>query len=273
MKILTTTKELIDYRKTLTCNIGLVPTMGALHQGHISLIKKSVQNHDNTIVSIFVNPTQFLAGEDFTTYPKKQEADLKICELAGVNAVFMPDIDEIYFKDEPSILAPMKQSYILEGYQRPKHFDGVLRVVLKLLNLTKPTNAYFGKKDSQQLFLINNMVETLFINTQIIGCEIIRQENGLALSSRNAYLNDEEKLKALNISKALKVATQEIMRGELHVKTIESKMQEVLNCLDVEYIAITDREFNGIENIRLKNSMILVAAKVGETRLIDNIWI
>jgi len=280
MKILKTTQELIDYRKSLTCNagfeknlLGFVPTMGALHQGHISLIKESIKINDKTIVSIFVNPTQFLAGEDFTTYPKRYEADLKICELAGVDVLFMPNADEIYFKDEPCIVAPMKQSYILEGLQRPKHFDGVLRVVLKLLNLTRPTNAYFGKKDAQQLFLIQNMVDTLFLDTTIVPCEIIRDENGLALSSRNAYLSDEEKTQALSISKSLKIASKEIIRGDLDIKLIKEKMQEVLKEIEVEYIEITNRDFQKIDKIDLKNSMILVAAKVGNTRLIDNMWI
>jgi len=273
MKILKTTKELISYRKTFTCSVGFVPTMGALHQGHISLIKKSVQENNNTIVSIFVNPTQFLAGEDFSSYPNRYKADLKICELAGVDVLFLPTKEEIYFDNEPSLLAPMKQSYILEGYKRPKHFDGVLRVVLKLLNLTRPTNTYFGKKDAQQLFLIQNMVKTLFLDTTILPCEIIRDENGLALSSRNVYLNEDEKLQALNISKSLKIASKEIMRGELHVEKIKEKMKDVLKELDVEYIEITNRKFDKIENIELKNSMILVAAKVGKTRLIDNMWI
>lgn len=273
MKILKTINELINYRKSFTCNLGFVPTMGALHQGHISLIKTSVANNEKTIVSIFVNPTQFLEGEDFSTYPNRYEADMKICELAGVDAVFMPTIEQMYFEDEPSIVAPMKQSYILEGYQRPKHFDGVLRVVLKLLNLTKPTNAYFGKKDAQQLFLILNMVKTLFIDTTIIPCEIVRDEHGLALSSRNAYLSEEEKEQALSISKSLKIATKEVMRGKLHVKAIKDKMQKILENIDVEYIAITNRNFEKLDTIEIKNSMILVAAKVGTTRLIDNIWI
>ena len=273
MKILKTTKELRAYRKTLTSRVGFVPTMGALHQGHISLIKESVLKNDKTIVSIFVNPTQFLAGEDFGSYPNRYEADLKICKLAGVDALFLPKSDEIYFKDEPTLIAPAKQSFILEGFQRPKHFDGVLRVVLKLLNLTKPTNTYFGKKDAQQLFLIQNMVKTLFIDTDIIPCEIVRDENGLALSSRNAYLNKQEKKDALSISKSLKIATQEIMRGELHVKSIETKMREALKELRVDYIAITDRNFEKIDTIELKNSIILVAARAGSTRLIDNIWI
>ena len=273
MKILKTTKELIDYRNSLTCKVGFVPTMGALHQGHISLIKESVEKNNCTIVSIFVNPTQFLAGEDFTTYPNRYKADLKICELAGVDALFMPDINQIYFKDEPNIIAPIEQSYILEGYQRPKHFDGVLRVVLKLLNLIKPTNAYFGKKDTQQLFLIQNMVKAFFLSTNIVPCEIVRDENGLALSSRNAYLSEDEKVEALNISKSLKIASKEIIKGELNVLKIKSKMNEILKTLGVEYIAITNREFKKIETVELKNSMILIAAKVGKTRLIDNIWI
>jgi len=167
----------------------------------------------------------------------------------------------------------MKQSYILEGYQRPTHFDGVLNVVLKLLNITKPTHIYFGKKDAQQLFMIENMIKTLFIDTKVIACEIVREDSGLALSSRNMYLSVKEKELALNISKSLKIATKEIMRGELHVKNIKEKMSEVLKELEVEYIEITDRKFTKITKIDLKNSMILVAAKVGKTRLIDNMWI
>lgn len=273
MKILKTTNELIGYRKSISSTLGFVPTMGALHQGHISLIKKSIIENEKTIVSIFVNPAQFLEGEDFTNYPNRYQADLKICELAGVDALFKPEAQEMYAKIEPSILAPAQQSYILEGYQRPKHFDGVLRVVLKLLNLTKPTNIYFGKKDAQQLFLIQNMVDTLFIDTNIVPCEITRDENGLALSSRNAYLSDEEKQQALTISTSLKIASQEIMRGELHVKALQTKMYEILKELDVEYIAIVDRKFGKIDQVQLRNSIILVAAKVGTTRLIDNIWV
>lgn len=273
MKILKTITELKEYRKNLTCNIGFVPTMGALHQGHISLIKKSVDENDKTIVSIFVNPTQFLEGEDFEKYPKRYDADTKICELAGVDALFMPDIKEMYERVEPTVLAPSSVSYILEGYQRPKHFDGVLRVVLKLFNLTKPTKAYFGKKDAQQLYLIQNMVKTLFLDVEIIPCEIVREENGLALSSRNVYLSDDEKTKALKISKSLKIASKEIMRGSLHVEIIKEKMKEVLKELHVEYIEIVNRDFKSIKKIELKNSIILVAAKVGQTRLIDNIWI
>lgn len=273
MKILKTTNELMSFRKEIKSSVGFVPTMGALHQGHISLIKQSLEENTCNIVSIFVNPTQFLAGEDFEKYPKRNEADLKICELAGVDAVFMPNVEDMYGKNEPSIMAPMQQSYILEGFTRPTHFDGVLRVVLKLLNLTRPTNAYFGKKDAQQLYLIQNMVKSLFLDTNIVPCEIIRDENGLALSSRNAYLSEEEKTKALAISKSLKIASKEVMKSELNVEKIKNKMEQVLVNLEVEYIAITNRDFKKIETIEIKNSMILVAARVGNTRLIDNIWI
>jgi pantoate--beta-alanine ligase len=273
MKIFNNIFDLIEYRKTLTGDIGFVPTMGALHQGHISLIKESVKNNASTIVSVFVNPTQFLAGEDFEKYPKRYEADVKICQLAGVDALFMPSAQEMYFEIEPLIIAPSLKSYILEGLKRPKHFDGVLRVVLKLLNLTRPDNAYFGKKDAQQLFLIQNMVKTLFLPVNIIPCEIIRDEYGLALSSRNAYLSDEEKQQALSISRSLKIASKEVMRGELKVANIKEKMREIMSEIEIEYIEITDREFQKIENIQIKNSMILVAARVGKTRLIDNIWI
>ncbi len=273
MKIFQDTNELINYRKQLNGNIGFVATMGALHQGHISLIKESIKNNDKTIVSIFVNPTQFLPGEDFTSYPNRYQADLKICELAGVDALFVPHVSDIYFDVEPSISAPMKESYILEGYKRPTHFDGVLRIILKLLNITHPTHAYFGKKDAQQLFLINNMVKTLFIDTIIVPCEIIRNENGLALSSRNAYLSDEEKQKALSISRSLQVATNAIIQKELSTTAIKEKMIEVLSQIEVEYIEITNRAFQKIETIEIKNSIILVAAKVGATRLIDNMWI
>jgi pantoate--beta-alanine ligase len=280
MKILKTIQELTDFRNTLKSSssleknkIGFVPTMGALHQGHISLIKKSVLENEITIVSIFVNPTQFLEGEDFEKYPKRYEADIKICELANVDALFMPSVQTMYFKDEPLILAPAKSSFVLEGFKRPGHFDGVLRVVLKLFNLVKPTNAYFGKKDAQQLFLLQNMVQTLFLDVNIIPCEIVRDEYGLALSSRNVYLSEVEKQKALSISKSLKIASREVMQGNLDATSIKAKMQEIMCDIEVEYIEIVSRDFQKLDMLQIKNSIILVAAKVGTTRLIDNIWI
>jgi pantoate--beta-alanine ligase len=265
--------DLQKYRKSLKGSVGFVPTMGALHDGHISLIKQSVKENEYTIVSIFVNPTQFLAGEDLDSYPKKTEADLKICELAGVDTVFLPTIHDIYEKDELSIEAPKTKGFILEGYNRPGHFDGVLQVVLKLFNITKPTKAYFGKKDAQQLFLIQNMVKHLFLDLTIVPCEIVREGSGLALSSRNTYLNDGEKEIALLLSKSLKIATKSIMSGELNTQVIKSQMREILKDTRLEYVEIVDREFNTLEKAEIQNSIILVAAFVNKTRLIDNIWI
>ncbi|RUM66889.1 MAG: pantoate--beta-alanine ligase [Sulfurospirillum sp.] len=265
--------ELIDFREKLGGSVGFVPTMGALHEGHISLIKKSVEQNDHTIVSIFVNPTQFLEGEDLDRYPRKIEADLKICKLAGVEAVFMPKIEDIYSSDELRILAPKIKGYILEGFFRPGHFDGMLQIVLKLLNLTNPSNAYFGKKDAQQLFLIQKMANDLFLRTNIIPCEIVREEDGLALSSRNVYLSQDERKKALTLSTSLKSATNLILQGVRDVKEIKKMMIKSLDVTKLEYIEIVDRDFNTLEEVQIQNSIILIAAWVGKTRLIDNIWI
>ncbi len=265
--------KLQDYRESIQESVGFVPTMGALHQGHISLIKRSIKENSKTIVSIFVNPTQFLPGEDLDAYPRKIEADLKICKLAGVDCVFLPTIEDIYTKDELAIKAPPVKGYILEGYNRPGHFDGVLQIVLKLLNLTKPTHAYFGKKDAQQLFLIQNMVKQLYLSTTIVPCEIVREKDGLALSSRNIYLSKKERQDALLLSKSLKTATKMIIEGEHDCQKIQQQMMEILSPTKVEYVQIVDRSFNYLKNISINNSIILVASRVGETRLIDNIWV
>lgn len=273
MKEFNNPKVLKQYRQTLKGTVGFVPTMGALHLGHISLIKRSVQENDYTIVSIFVNPTQFLIGEDLDSYPNKIEADKKICLLAGVDAIFLPTPAKIYKNDELSIQAPKTKGFILEGYNRPGHFDGVLQVVLKLFNIVNPTNAYFGKKDAQQLFMIQNMVKHLFLDLTIIPCEIVRESNGLALSSRNTYLSKEQKQEALSLSKSLQEATKMVMSKELKTSDIKMKMADILRNTKIEYIEIVDREFNKQKELKIQNSIILVAAYIGTTRLIDNIWI
>lgn len=273
MKIVHTPEELREARYALNGRVGFVPTMGALHNGHLSLIQKSRAQNEHTIVSVFVNPTQFLAGEDFATYPKRTQADIKICELAGVDILFMPNAEAMYVACEPSIVAPSTKAYILEGLARPGHFDGVLRVVLKLFNLTKPNRAYFGKKDAQQLYLIQNMVKTLFLDLEIVPCEIVREDDGLALSSRNVYLNAHERQEALLLSKSLKVASHAIMGKERDCEKIKAEMRTTLAPLHVEYVEILNRDFDTIPSIELGNCIILVCAKVGTTRLIDNLWI
>ncbi|MDQ1325732.1 MAG: pantoate--beta-alanine ligase [Campylobacterota bacterium] len=274
MRVVRTIDALQEAKKNLSGSIGFVPTMGALHKGHLSLIQQAKKENECVIVSIFVNPTQFLEGEDLESYPRKEEADIKICELAGVDVLFMPNVDQIYEKDELSMGAPAIRGYILEGEKRPGHFDGMLQVVMKLLNLSGAQKAYFGKKDAQQLALVTQMAKTYFMEVQIVPCDIIRDENGLALSSRNVYLNDEEKYRALSLSKSLKRATKYIMSGELDTEVIKSEMLEVLKEADmVEYVAIVDREFNNLKKIEIGNTILLVAARVGKPRLIDNLWI
>jgi len=276
MVIVRTIESLQEAKKSLRLSgtVGFVPTMGALHQGHLSLMQQARKENDTLVVSIFVNPTQFLEGEDLDAYPRKDEADIKICELSKVDILFMPNSEVMYEKDELCIGAPAIRGYALEGEKRPGHFDGMLQVVMKLLNLSGATNAYFGKKDAQQLALISQMVKNYFMEVNIIPCEIVRDDLGLALSSRNVYLQGEEKTRALCLSRSLKRATKCVMAGELNVEAIKKEMLIVLEEADeVEYVAIVNREFKALEEVEIGNTIILVAAWVGKPRLIDNLWI
>ncbi len=271
-------EELFTQTEQFKGSIGFVPTMGALHEGHLSLIRQARKENDFVIVSIFVNPTQFLEGEDLEAYPKKEEADAKICELAGVDVIFMPNSQMMYEADELSITAPAVRGFILEGSKRPGHFDGMLQVVMKLLNLiayNKPSafRAYFGKKDAQQLALIMQMVKNYFINVEVIPCDIVRDSDGLALSSRNVYLSKEERTRALALSRSLKKATELVMKKEFKVEVIKKAMLEVLKEVDVEYVALVNRQFQALDEVEIGNTIMLVAAGIGSTRLIDNLWI
>lgn len=274
MKVINSIDALQEVRKNIQGSVGFVPTMGALHDGHISLIQQARTNNDVVIVSIFVNPTQFLAHEDLDQYPKKDAADIKICELCKVDYLFMPEISAMYQGlDEVLIKAPKTASFILEGKSRPGHFDGVLQVVLKLFGLTQPTRAYFGKKDAQQLALISQMVKDLFLPIEIVECEIVRESDGLALSSRNIYLDASQRQEALKISKSLKKAGKMIGAKETDVVKIKEQMMLVMETLDVEYLAIVDRNFNEIQQVSIGNTVLLVVARFGNTRLLDNLWV
>ena len=274
MKIINQTVILIKtIKKFNSNNIGFVPTMGALHNGHISLIQKSKTENRLTIVSIFINPTQFLANEDYDKYPKEKK-DIDICRDLGVDILFMPDKNELYIdNDEILIKAPKIGGYILEGHKRAGHFDGMLRVVLKLLNITKPTNAYFGKKDAQQLLLIQKMTKELFLDINIIPCEIVRDSDGLALGSRNIYLSNTQRDQALNISKSLLLAQKMIDNGSIQVDNIIDKMRDIMIDIDIEYIYILKRDLSKIDKIIKDDTIILVACRFDKTRLIDNIWV
>ena len=254
-------------------SIGFVPTMGALHLGHRTLIDAARKSNDIVVVSIFVNPTQFLEGEDLDAYPRKEEADKKVCELSGVDYLFYPSADSMYGSDEVSLNAPNVRGYIMEGISRPGHFSGVLTVVNKLLNIVTPTRAYFGKKDAQQLMLIETMVANLFMNVEIVAMDTVREKDGLAMSSRNVYLSEQARTEALNIIKSLHVATQMVMRKECSVEEIREEMFVILSPLKVEYVTIVNRAFEPISKVEIGNTIILVEAVSGTTRLLDNIWI
>jgi len=273
MKIISSALELKQALHEQSGEIGYVPTMGALHEGHISLIKEARKANDVVVVSVFVNPTQFLAGEDLDKYPRRDEADKKICELAGVDFLFMPHAEELYFEDEVKVIAPNVRGYVLEGATRPGHFSGVLRVVMKLLNIVNPTNAYFGKKDAQQLNLIQLMVKHYFMDVTIVPVDTVRDSDGLALSSRNVYLSKEQRQEALKIPKSLYMASSMVSRGIVNVAEITEAMLDVLAPLEIGYVEILSREFEVIEEVQVGNTVILVEALVAETRLLDNLWL
>lgn len=272
MIIARTAQELRNALDSKNGSVGFVPTMGALHIGHRTLIDAARRENGIVVVSIFVNPTQFLPGEDLSKYPRREEADFKICELSGVDVLFYPDVSAMYGSDEVRLSAPDVRGYILEGASRPGHFDGVLTVVMKLFNIVRPTRAYFGKKDAQQLALITQMVNNFFMNIEIAAMETVRESDGLALSSRNVYLSPSERNEALKLSASLKRSTKLVMQGTLDAGVIKAEMLAILEPLDVEYVAIVNRSFEAIDKVEIGNTIVLVAARVGTTRLIDNVW-
>jgi len=273
MKIISDPSELKEYLKNNNKTVGFVPTMGALHEGHISLINRASEENDIVIVSIFVNPTQFLKGEDLDKYPSREEADKKICSFAGVDILFFPNIDNVYGNDEVTLQAPNVRGYVLEGASRPGHFNGVLTVVMKLLNIVSPSKAYFGKKDAQQLNLITLMVKQLFMSVEIVPVDTVRESDGLALSSRNIYLNEYERKEALKISASLHLGSRMVSKNILDTKEIIASMRETLYPLEIAYVEILNRNFEKLEQVEIGNSIILVEAISGNTRLLDNIWL
>lgn len=277
MKIISNPLELKEQLRVLRSDkdksVGFVPTMGALHDGHIELIKNAKKENDIVVVSIFVNPTQFLEGEDLDKYPRKDEADKKICHLAGVDILFFPNAADIYSEDEVKLQAPNVRGYVLEGHTRPGHFSGVLTVVMKLLNIVSPTRAYFGKKDAQQLYLISLMVKQMFMDVKIVPVETVRESDGLARSSRNVYLCASEREQALKIPKSLYMAARMISQGVDSPQLIREKMLEILQGLEVGYVEILSRDFQPVSKVQIGDTIVLVEAVCGTTRLLDNIWL
>ncbi|UOR84694.1 pantoate--beta-alanine ligase [Helicobacter pylori] len=276
MRVLETIAALREYRKSLKESVGFVPTMGALHKGHQSLIERSLKENPHTIVSVFVNPTQFGANEDFNAYPRPLEKDLALCEGLGVNAVFLPKTNEMYpyeIEQRLKLYAPTFLSHSLEGAMREGHFDGVVQVVLRLFHLVHPTRAYFGKKDAQQLLIIQHLVQDLLLDIEITPCEIVRDSDNLALSSRNVYLNATQRKQALAIPKALESIKQAIDKGEKACEKLKKLGLEILETLEVDYLEFCNHKLEPLKTIDPTNTLVLVAARVGKTRLLDNLWV
>ena len=255
-------------------SVGLVPTMGYLHEGHESLIKKSVAENDVTVVSIFVNPMQFGPKEDLASYPRDLEADTKLCENAGANLIFHPEPSEMYHDDFASYVDVNGLTNALCGLSRPGHFRGVCTVVTKLFNIVTPDRAYFGEKDAQQLAVIKRMVADLNMDIKIVGCPIIREEDGLAKSSRNTYLSPVSRKESLIISKSIFMGKKMIEDGERSAAKVIQAIKDNINTsdiMDIDYVEIV----NGLtmESIEEIKGEILCAVAVrvnGEARLIDN---
>ncbi len=272
--------EVLKWKKE-GLTVGLVPTMGALHAGHLSLIKKAKETCDKVVVSDFVNPIQFGPSEDFDKYPRTLDADMELCSKEGVDIVFAPSADEMYGEGRrlsndtlTYVCPPFFYVNTLCGKTRTGHFDGVCTVVLKLFNIVQPDYAFFGQKDAQQVIIIKKMVKDLNVPIQIIQCPIVREESGLALSSRNKYLSEQGKKDALVLSKILNNIKSCYEKGITDVEALKETAYSFLTDKhDMEYLEIVDR--NTLENKTKadENSIALIACRVENVRLIDNIYL
>lgn len=274
LKIIHKISQIREITKNLNVSVGLVPTMGALHSGHASLIEKSVKDNGFTIVSVFVNPVQFGINEDFDKYPRTLENDAQLCEKLGADVVFAPSVDEMYqdTRELTLVCPPYSAINKLCGKSRPGHFDGVATVVSKLFNITKCTRAYFGQKDAQQLFIIKKMVKDLNFDIEIVPCPIIRESDGLALSSRNSYLDENARKEALKLSRALNYSKELWQKGIKDTEILRDSALKILEGLDVDYVEIVDPETFEDWQETGKKALMLIAAKIppANTRLIDN---
>ncbi|UZW13585.1 pantoate--beta-alanine ligase [Clostridium pasteurianum] len=267
------TKNIIKEWEKSGFTIGLVPTMGFLHEGHESLIKKAASENDKVVVSIFVNPIQFGPTEDLDTYPRNLDRDKKVCENAGANLIFNPAPEEMYFDNAVTSVTVGELTNGLCGSKRPIHFQGVCTVVSKLFNIVTPDKAYFGEKDAQQLAVIKRMVRDLNFDIDIIGCPIVREEDGLAKSSRNTYLSDSERKAALVLNESLKLAKKALENGEVHASKLTHVISEKINSeplAKIDYIEIVDSiDLKPVCKIS-SSILVAIAVYIGKTRLIDN---
>ncbi len=270
-KTVSETRQQIKAWKKEGKTVGLVPTMGYLHEGHASLIKKCREENDIVAVSVFVNPTQFGPGEDLEAYPRDFERDSQLCQSLGADLIFHPDPEDMY--DDPCAYVSIHTlSENLCGKTRPIHFKGVCTVVSKLFNIVTPDRAYFGQKDAQQLAIIKKMVKDLNFDIEIVGCPIIREEDGLAKSSRNTYLNTQERQAALCLSRAIKKG-QEIIRKGMAAEDILKEMQGIIQAeplAKIDYVSVVDAlTMKNVETVD-RDVLVAMAVYIGKTRLIDN---
>lgn len=278
IKVVSTVEEtraqVKDWRKH-GLTVGLVPTMGYLHEGHQSLIKKAVAENDRVVVSVFVNPIQFAPNEDLETYPRDLEADTKLCDSTGADLIFHPTPDEMYPEGFSTHIQMDNLTKELCGKTRPTHFGGVCTVVGKLFNIVQPDKAYFGQKDAQQLAIIKRMVRDLNFDIGIVGCPIIREPDGLAKSSRNTYLNAVERKAALILSKSIELGKQLVAGGERDAQTIIKAMTDKINTeplAKIDYVNAVDAlNIEPLETLR-GEVLIAIAVYIGKTRLIDNFF-
>lgn len=266
-------KEIVEKWKNEGLSIGYIPTMGYLHEGHSSLIKKAGEENDKVIVSIFVNPIQFGPNEDYSTYPRDLTKDKELCEKIGADLIFNPEVSEMYPNKIYSHVNVNTLTEKLCGEKRPGHFQGVCTILTKFFNILNPTKAYFGQKDAQQLAVIKKMVEDLNFPIEIIGCPIVRESDGLAKSSRNSYLNAKERKAALILNKSLKEALKVLESGEKNLNIIKDIIINTINkepLAKIDYVSIVDSKT--LQPVKELHSSILVAIAVyiGKTRLIDN---
>ena len=279
MKIVKTIKEVraeVKQWKKEGLSVGLVPTMGFLHEGHKSLMERAVKENDRVVVSDFVNPTQFGPNEDLASYPRDLDRDAKLCESAGVTLLFNPEPEEMYYENKTTSVHMEGLTKELCGKSRPIHFDGVCSVVSKLFNIVTPDRAYFGQKDAQQLAVIKRMVRDLNFDIEIVGCPIIREADGLAKSSRNTYLSESERKAAVILSQSLQVGKEMIAQGEtdaVKVKEAIVKKIETEPLAKIDYVEVVDAE-NIVPVEKLdNNTLIAMAVYIGKTRLIDNMMV
>jgi pantoate--beta-alanine ligase len=274
MEVLKTVAEIKELRGKLPAPVGFVPTMGYLHEGHLVLVRQARAENASVVVSIFVNPTQFGPRGDFKEYPRDPERDLALLEKEGVDVVFMPSVDEVYPPGFNSWVEVGRIAQRLEGASRPGHFRGVATVVARLFNIVQPDRAYFGQKDAQQLLVVKNMVAELDMKLEVIGVPTVREPDGLAMSSRNTYLNPEERKAALVLYQTLMLAQRLYSNGEKDAKAIRRQMRELIQkqpLADIDYISIADAEtLDELDEVK-PPALVSLAVKIGKTRLIDNV--